>query len=545
MSRPLYALLMAAKWAKTPQLVKFARDLIKRGYTLIGSGGTVKYLGEAGVSAIDLSQYVGGGPLFGDRVKSLSREISAMLISDLRSEADATELSGLNLPVIDLTYVTFYDLEKEIAKDDCTRESVIKETDVGGPNANRAAAKGRRVVICDPVDIEPTLAWLDAGRPEEETYLDYLAAKAEFIVANYCLVSAEYTSDGEFDGFTGYRVANCVYGENPWQTSHGLFRSKQSDLDPLAIPNFKLIAGAPPSFINWTDVDRLTQTITHAAAGFERNCGAVPSLGFGVKHGNCCGGAFGSDQKVVVQNVVEGDHDALFGGFVMFNFPITEELAEIILTYGMNEGRRVLDGIIAPSFDAAAIELLKRKKDKCRFLVNPALANLGEASLDQVPRRRPVRGGFLKQDNYTFVLDFKDPRLAKYGELGSVEQRSLILAWAIGCTSNSNTITLVKNGQLIGNGVGQQARHYAAGLAKERTRTGHHQTDGQTRGAVAYSDSFFPFPDGAEILISLGIYGLLTSSGSLHDALTQKACANARVVLWMIPDKVGRGFFGH
>ena len=226
----------------------------------------------------------------------------------------------------------------------------------------------------------------------------------------------------------------------------------------------------------------------------------------------------------------------------MVNFPITEELAEVILTYGMEVGqRRLLDGIVAPDFTPEAIRLLKRKKDKCRFLVNQALAGLTEASLDHNPRRRPVRGGYLKQDNYTFVLDFKDSQLVKYGELGTEEQQDLVLAWAIGSTSNSNTITLVKNGQLIGNGVGQQARHYAAALAKERAKTGQHET----RGAVAYSDSFLPFPDGAEILVNLDIYGLLTSSGAVNDKLTIEACAKASVSLWMIPDTVGRGFFGH
>ena len=43
--------------------------------------------------------------------------------------------------------------------------------------------------------------------------------------------------------------------------------------------------------------------------------------------------------------------------------------------------------------------------------------------------------------------------------------RDVILAWAVGCTSNSNTITIVKEGRLYGNGVGQQDRVGAAKLA--------------------------------------------------------------------------------
>ena len=75
----------------------------------------------------------------------------------------------------------------------------------------------------------------------------------------------------------------------------------------------------------------------------------------------------------------------------------------------------------------------------------------------------------------------------------------LILAWAVGCTSNSNTITLVKDGMLLGNGVGQQDRVGAAQLAIMRAG------EKDLNGAVAYSDSFFPFPDAPQILIDYGI----------------------------------------
>ena len=184
MSQPLYALLMAAGWAKTDQLIKFAKAIIERGYVLIGSGGTAKFLNAANVPTEDLATYVGGGEMLGHRVVSISRQLAAQLISNLKSEADTAEMASLNLPPIDLAYVNFYALEDEIAKADCTRESVIDATDIGGPLAIRAAAKGRRVVIVDPSDIDGVLEWLDQGRPGEQVFLDYLAAKAEFIVTN-------------------------------------------------------------------------------------------------------------------------------------------------------------------------------------------------------------------------------------------------------------------------------------------------------------------------------------------------------------------------
>ena len=117
----------------------------------------------------------------------------------------------------------------------------------------------------------------------------------------------------------------------------------------------------------------------------------------------------------------------------------------------------------------------------------------------------------------------------------------MMLAWAIGSTSNSNTLTLVKNNQLIGNGVGQQDRVGAAQLAITRAkRSGH-----DVAGAVAYSDSFFPFTDGPQTLIDAGTTAIFTSSGSVKDKATIDVCAKHGVALYMIPDQVGRGFFGH
>jgi phosphoribosylaminoimidazolecarboxamide formyltransferase/IMP cyclohydrolase len=182
----------------------------------------------------------------------------------------------------------------------------------------------------------------------------------------------------------------------------------------------------------------------------------------------------------------------------------------------MPEGaKRLLDGVLAPSFSEEARIELNRKKGKCRLLENSALIHLGSSSLDKVPRFRYVRGGFLRQPNYTFVLDFKDRDLEIVGpQCSEAQATDLLLAWAVGSTSNSNTITLVKNGILVGNGIGQQDRVGAATLAITRAlRSGH-----DTAGAVAYSDSFFPFPDGPETAARAGVTAIIQPGGSVKDS---------------------------
>jgi phosphoribosylaminoimidazolecarboxamide formyltransferase/IMP cyclohydrolase len=147
----------------------------------------------------------------------------------------------------------------------------------------------------------------------------------------------------------------------------------------------------------------------------------------------------------------------------------------------------------------------------------------------------------LLQPNYTFVPDFGQGETVKHGQAKLSQEVDMMLAWALGSTSNSNTITIVKDGQLLGNGVGQQDRVGAVGLAIERARRSKHDLN----GAVAYSDSFFPFPDGPQTLIDAGITAIFTTSGSLRDKETIDLCGERLVPLYMIPDSIGRGFFGH
>ncbi len=191
--------------------------------------------------------------------------------------------------------------------------------------------------------------------------------------------------------------------------------------------------------------------------------------------------------------MLEGDLRAIFGGLLIVNFELTDQLAEILLTNKMPTGqRRLLDGIIAPAITESAVTMLKRKGDKCRIFINPALARLNRSSLDSAMRFRYVRGGFLRQPNYTFIFDFYDGQIQNNKTVDENQEQDLLLAWAIGSTSNSNTVTLVKDGMLIGNGVGQQDRVGGCELAIKRAASSGHNT----HKAAAYSDSFFPFVDG-------------------------------------------------
>lgn len=519
-------------------IVEFARALINLGWRIIASGGTAKKLIEEGVEVQDVAILVGGGAILGHRVVTLSREIHAGLIGT-RSEADLAELGKLGIPYIDLVCIDLYPLAEEITRPGSTRESVIEKTDIGGLTMLRSAAKGRRIVIADPADREVVLDWLKAGEPEREQIVTQLAAKAEGIVADYCLLSARYHSAGDIDGMIGTKVQQLRYGENPWQQQASLF-SFGGD-DPLALDKFELVVGTEPSYVNVTDVDRLLQTVTHIAAAYNLNYHTTPCIAVGGKHGNACGAAVGTEASTALQNMLTGDLQAIFGGCVMVNFPIDEALADVLLHYAIPVGqRRLLDSVVAPEFSSGALDKLGRKQGKCRVFQNPALGKLTAQSLDTADRFRYVRGGFLKQPNYTFILDLMDSRIERIPST-LIDQEGVLLAWAIGSTSNSNTITLVGRNWLIANAVGQQSRVEAARLAVHKAENAKHNM----AGCIAYSDSFFPFVDGVEVLAQAGVNLIVASSGSVKDSEVREYCRAHNVSLCLIPDTVARGFSGH
>lgn len=162
----------------------FAKRLSDLRWQLLASGGTAKCVTANGVPVRDIAELAGGSAILGHRVVTLSREVHAGLLSRDTPE-DRRELERLGIPRIDLVCVDLYPLENEIKNPTSTLDSIIAMTDVGGPTLLHAAAKGQRIVICDPKDRAGLLVWLEADRPGEDVVRERLAAKAELTVSLY------------------------------------------------------------------------------------------------------------------------------------------------------------------------------------------------------------------------------------------------------------------------------------------------------------------------------------------------------------------------
>ena len=186
-------------------IVELAQQLIDSGFKIVSSGGTATHLTNFGVPVTDVAKLVGGGPILGHRVVTLSREIHAGLLA--KYGKDEEEMASLGIPYIDLVCCDFYplgetigNLPEEVKGTAKALEIVVEGTDIGGPTMLRSAAKGRRIVSCEAGDRQTIINWLKEDCPNKEETINAFAAKAEFLVARYCLMSAKFLSGGALDG---------------------------------------------------------------------------------------------------------------------------------------------------------------------------------------------------------------------------------------------------------------------------------------------------------------------------------------------------------
>lgn len=514
------------------------------GTKIYSSGGTWRELHNEGHLIVhDMSELTGYEEVFGDLLKTLSAPVfGGLLVPDEYLE----QLDALGWPWFDMLVGNFYELDQAAAMSDATSVTVAKATDVGGPGMGHATFKGimlgsDRIVIEDPADYQMVLDWFRDGEPNRREFLEALAVKAEFCVARHLVASVNFHGKGRYFGLIGEVKIVFPKGENGHQ-SPGCFVETDPN-DPFSFGKLDTVAGNPLSYNNGLDVKRLLRPLRRMAAAYDLTGRVVPKMTVVCKHNNACGAGIDWDDPIVaLQKMIEGDNRAIFGGVMVTNFPIDDEMADVIRNHHLQKGedRRILDGIIVPGISEGAKDLIERKTGNCRIVTLPALHDLDLTTVESGWDYVSVPGGFMIQPVSKFLLDFNREDLEFVGNrLTTQEEKDLIMAWAIGSSSCSNTITIVKDGRLLGNGVAQQDRVTACRLARDRARAMKHDLT----GAAAYSDSFFPFPDAPMVLIRAGIKTIFASSGSkLGDGKVKAACQKYGLNLVRLPDEVCRGF---
>lgn len=132
--------------------------------------------------------------------------------------------------------------------------------------------------------------------------------------------------------------------------------------------------------------------------------------------------------------------------------------------------KEVSDGIIAPGYTGEALEILKQKKgDKY---------NIVEIDPDYEPDatdKKLVYGIEFIQKRNTIVPDMADLQniVTKNKELPDEAKRNMLIAMLTLKYTQSNSVCFVADGQIIGNGAGQQSRIHCTRLAGEKADLWH------------------------------------------------------------------------
>jgi phosphoribosylaminoimidazolecarboxamide formyltransferase/IMP cyclohydrolase len=476
-------------------LIPFARRLAARGVHILSSGGTAKALESEGVPVETVESYTGSPEVMDGRVKTLHPRVHGGILS--RGEQDAQDLTKLGGRLIDLVVVNLYPFERTVASG-ATHDVVVENIDIGGPSMVRSAAKNhaRVTVVCDPADYDAVIAAVEADGAVPEAQRVKLAAKAFAHTAAYDAAIAGYLSRDEAGGALPLyltlpfaRAYTLRYGENPHQS--GAFYVERGAISGSLARAESLGAGGKElSFNNLVDVEAALDAVRE----FEGPAAVV------VKHTNPCGVAVHESLDQAYVTAREADPVSAFGGIVALNRRVDAATATLLAA-------TFLECVVAPSFDEAALGILRAKKN-LRLLATGAWLAADHAALQY----KRVGGGIVAQTrDATAASEVARAKVATKRAPTAEELRALDFAWKVGKHVKSNAIVLAKEGRTVGVGAGQMSRVISVQIACEKAGAA-------SQGSVLASDAFFPFPDGVELAIRAGVTAIAQPGGSVKDA---------------------------
>ena len=471
------------------RLIEIGKALSAAGIEIISTGSTAKNLAEAGIAVTEVSAYTGFPEIMDGRVKTLHPRVHGGILADQNNPEHLAAIAELDIKPFDLVIINLYPFAETIASG-ANFEDSIEQVDIGGPSMLRGAAKnhGSVAVICQTSQYDQLLDAIKAGGftqvERRQLALEVFRTTAEYDLAIATwLGQSEGKELPEWFGHIWHRQDSLRYGENPHQSA-AIYSS-----GAVGIVGAQQLHGKEMSFNNYTDADAAWRAV------LDHRDPAVAIM----KHANPCGVAVCElGVAVAYQHAHECDPVSAFGGVVAANRKVDLAMAEPL-------SKIFTEVLIAPDFDADALELLM-KKPSLRIL-KCDVTSINSFEL------RPVSGGVLLQTTDLINADGDSPDNWKQvsGQPLDVQtMKDLEFAWRSVRSVRSNAILLAKMTASVGIGMGQVNRVDSARLAVSRAGD-------RVKGSVAASDAFFPFADGLQILIDAGVIAVVQPGGSVRD----------------------------
>ncbi len=254
-----------------------------------------------------------------------------------------------------------------------------------------------------------------------------------------------------------------------------------------------------------------------------------------IKHTNACGVGIADDPIEAYRRAYLGDPKAAMGGILALNFNVDAAFAEPVMDSLQRWGKEAGAGAffvevwLAPSFDEAAVKLIRTKK---KWGERVRLLDVGNMTTPPDPNElefKSIAGGMLAQTRDSVGLNEDQWKVVTERQATDQEMANLRLAWLIAKHTKSNAVSICKDGMLIGNGAGQMSRVMSCRIATWLAKDSRHEE--KLHGAAAASDGFFPFRDGLDLLVDAGITAIIQPGGSKRDQKVIDACNERGVAM--------------
>jgi phosphoribosylaminoimidazolecarboxamide formyltransferase/IMP cyclohydrolase len=483
------------------QLIELATALSAAGVEIVSTGSTASTIAAAGIPVTQVSEVTGYPESLDGRVRTLHPAIHAGLLADLRLESHEAELAAQGIAPFELVVSNLYPFADTVASG-AADDAVIEQIDIGGPAMVRASAKNHAnvAVVTSTASYPVIYKALQLGGTTLEQRRR-LAREAFQHTAAYDRAVADWFTGGDAFEVSGTLAATLRYGENSHQSAglylraggHGIAQATQ-------------LGGKEMSYNNYVDADAALR----AAYDFDEPAVAI------IKHANPCGIATAESIAQAHKLAHECDPVSAYGGVIAANGILTLAAAASIKPI-------FTEVVIAPGYEPEALALLQTKKD-LRILQLP------DGFARETTEFKQLSGGILVQDADAHFAPFDSWTLVAGDAADDATARDLAFAWRACRAVKSNAILLANDGASVGVGMGQVNRVDSCNLAV--TRAGD-----CARGSVAASDAFFPFADGAQILIDAGVRAIVQPGGSIRDAEVIAAAAAAGVTMYFTGER--------
>jgi len=285
------------------------------------------------------------------------------------------------------------------------------------------------------------------------------------------------------------------------------------------------------------------------------------------KHINPCGAAKSKTLKDALERAYWADRRAAFGGTIVLNGEVNEEIADYIMETD------VFENVAAPAYTQGAVAEFKNKEKHKRnndirvVLYEWDLLKFfptfkGEKGMDI---RTRGDGTLNLSDPYTTSLAELTPAELKdeegnlvarsYREVTPQEADDLRFAWKLCAHTRSNAILFVKDGAAVSIGTGQQER---VGAIEQAVRKAYQKTEdmlrgrlkmttnigyeldvrkGGLKGAVIASDGFMSSVDNIEAIREHGVTAIIQPGGSVKDKAVLELANKYEIAMVFAPER--------